>query len=177
MVPKDKEIMITFETLFELFRREKGREELQKLSPSFLNDVVEYLKDKNQFLEAQKNKQDIFSSTERDKIEKEIKNIKDTIKSLYDRRERKIINLALDKARAPNMLVDTSTLLDEEKKLFDAIIDRLGKHRIGVLLNVLNMQPPVIEEAKQEEPPIFKEEDEKTEENKFSFTLAVEFIL
>jgi len=41
-----KEVNITYETLFELMRREKMREDLQEISPSFFDDVLEYLIEK-----------------------------------------------------------------------------------------------------------------------------------
>jgi len=44
----DEEIVVTHETLFELFRREKSRDELQKLSATFFSDVASYIKSKKE---------------------------------------------------------------------------------------------------------------------------------
>jgi DNA replication initiation complex subunit (GINS family) len=41
------DVKITYETLFDLLRREKNRNELQQLDPSFYLDVVSYLKEKS----------------------------------------------------------------------------------------------------------------------------------
>ena len=70
------EINISYETLFELLRREKTRDELQKLEDSFFTDVVNYLKEKEEFLQNQKKKQDLFAADEIYKAEKQLENIK-----------------------------------------------------------------------------------------------------
>ena len=75
-----KEINITYETLFELLRREKNREELQKLDNNFFLDVVNYLKDKKSALELPKN--DIFAAEERRKAETQLENIKNILKAI-----------------------------------------------------------------------------------------------
>ena len=46
-----KEINITYETLFELLKREKDLTDLQKLEPSFFNDFVDYLNEKKNLLD------------------------------------------------------------------------------------------------------------------------------
>ena len=109
------EVNITYETLFELLRREKNREELQKLDDSFLNDVLDYLNEKKQQLELLKTKNDLFAVDEKKKAEIQDENIKKIIRELYERREKKIITIAIDKSRTSESVVDTSTLLKEEK--------------------------------------------------------------
>ena len=51
----ENEITITYETLFDLLRREKSRDELQSLSPTFFIDFIDYLKDKVNILKSQEN--------------------------------------------------------------------------------------------------------------------------
>ena len=53
MEENTEEVTITYETLFELFRREKERSELQKLDDSFFNNVLRYLKDKQAIISQQ----------------------------------------------------------------------------------------------------------------------------
>ena len=85
------EINITFETLYDLLRREKGKEELQQLEETFFKEVVQYLQEKNRLLESKSGDDDLFSVGEKDKLEAELRNIKRILKELYDKREKKVI--------------------------------------------------------------------------------------
>ena len=148
---ENKEINITYETLFELLRREKNREELQKLDNNFFLDVVDYLKDKKSALDIPKN--DIFAAEERRKAENQLENIKNILKEIYEKRERKIMNMALDMSRTSvgilnSEIIDTSNMLKEEKLLFDCLVQNLNNIRQGVLFNILEAKIPCIEEKK-----------------------------
>lgn len=131
-----KEVIITYETLFELLRREKDRNELQKLEVSFFDDVAGYLREKGKILE---NKEDSSSFGDKKKVETQIKNIKNILKELYERREKKIINLAVDKSRI-NSNIDESNLLKEEKELFDSLVNELNNSRKNILFNVISSE-------------------------------------
>lgn len=166
------ETNITYETLFELLRREKGREELQKLDETFFSDVVSYLKDKHEML---KKKDSVFSESEHEKLLKQVENAKKIIKKLYDKREKKISHLAIYKAKTNSDLIDKSLFLKEEKEMFDALVYVLRRFRKGVLGKVLNLSDisgvkennkEDIQEKKEEEKEI-KEEEEKTKLVKF----------
>ncbi len=137
----DTKINITYETLFEVLRREKNREELQKLSNTFFEDVIKYLADKNSMLNTQDKK--LFFGDDKEKMILQIQNIKKILAELYERREKKIINSALTKSRT-NGLVDTGSMLKEEKMLFDSIIQVFDCYRGGVLMNLQNAKAPVI---------------------------------
>ena len=50
------EVIITYETLYELLRKEKIRTELQNLDPEFFKHVVTYLNDKEAILQSQSKK-------------------------------------------------------------------------------------------------------------------------
>jgi DNA replication initiation complex subunit (GINS family) len=156
-----KEINITYETLFELLRREKTREELQKLDNSFFEDVVNYLKDKKAVLD--KPKDDLFAAEERRKADIQFENIKKILKEFYERREKKIMNMAMDMSRMSmgalnSEIVDTSAMLKEEKELFDCLVEILNNNRKGILYNVLEAMIPKVEkketkdEAQKDEP-------------------------
>ena len=112
----EKEINITYETLFELLRREKNREELQKLDKSFYQDVVSYLKGKEEAIEQLKTKQDLFVGEEKAKAEKQLENIRKILKEFYDKREKKIIEMTMDASRTSSIAIDTSAMLQEEKQ-------------------------------------------------------------
>ena len=47
-----KEVNITYETLFEVLKRESDMADLQKLEPTFFADTISYIKDKKKVLEA-----------------------------------------------------------------------------------------------------------------------------
>lgn len=136
----DKEVNITYETLFELLRREKGRDELQELHESFFEDVIEYLKDKTRILESSQGR--MFSDEEAEKTRLQLNNVKKILRELYERREKKIISMAVNKSRTKSSLINTSVLLKEEKELYDALNGVLDAYREGILVNVLDRKSP-----------------------------------
>ncbi len=145
----DKDVVITYETLFEIFRREKTREELQPLDETFIEDVSSYIAEKKS----------ISPSIEDYEFEKEkqtaqINNIKKLVKGIYDRREKKIIEMALNRAVSGTAVIDTSAMLKHEKILFDLLVNVLEKSRNEVLAKALNsekfLSEPCYEEPKSE---------------------------
>ncbi|MBI3035222.1 DNA replication complex GINS family protein [Candidatus Woesearchaeota archaeon] len=138
-----QEVIITYETLFELLKRERERPDLQKLEPAFFSDTISYIKDKKKVLEAKSDS--VFAAEERKKTERQLENIYKIIKELYERREKKIINLALDKSRTKSSLIDTTALLKEEKVVFDAIANLLDTYRDAILYSVLNEKMPFMD--------------------------------
>jgi DNA replication initiation complex subunit (GINS family) len=150
----NKEVNITYETLFEILRREKDKEELQKLSDGFFDDVIAYLEEKNI------STNDMTLQSFEDKRKLEIENIRRILKDLYERREKKIVNLALNISRTKSNLIDTSALLKEEKGLFDCLIKGLDCGREEILNKLLDSKAPSFEEPKIEKP---AEEDKEPE--------------
>ena len=129
-----KEINITYETLFEILKREKETTDLQKLDYNFLNDFADYLNEKRKLLE----KEDaLFSYEEKKKLEKQIDNARRLIKEIYEKREKKIIELALIKSRTKSNIIDKSHLLDNEKEFFNEIVKVLDSFRAITIDNVL----------------------------------------
>ena len=133
-------VNITYETLFDMLRNEKNREELQKLEPNFFEDLIQYISDKKELL-AHDHDSELFSELEKEKTIKQLENIKKLVRELYERREKKIMYMALISSRTGSLL-DDSALLKEEKQLFDAIIEVLNNSRVGVLFKVLKAQKP-----------------------------------
>lgn len=125
--------MLTYETLFELSRREKSREELQKIESAFYKDVAVYLKEKAS-LPTQNN---VFAEDDQTKSKIQLANIKLLLKELYERRERKIIQMALVKSRTKSSIIDTSALLEEEKSLFEELLLVLSRNQESVLQSLL----------------------------------------
>ena len=136
-------IKVTYETLYELMRQEKNREEIQQLDPSFYDDVLVYLREKQQYLDACLAKSDLFSVSEREKTLQQIQNAKRLLRELYERREKKIIDLALNKSRTNSGLINTAQLLAEEIALYDRFTTVLNEARDRVLVRVLALQGEV----------------------------------
>ena len=138
-----QEVVIAYETLFELLKKEKERADLQKLEPNFFSDVIVYIKDKKKIQEAKNDS--AFASEERKKTERQLENIYKILKELYERREKKIIMLALDRSRTKSNLIDTTALLKEEKVVYDALTSLLDSYRDSILYNLLNEKLPFME--------------------------------
>ncbi|MFH1398546.1 MAG: hypothetical protein ABIG95_00360 [Candidatus Woesearchaeota archaeon] len=143
------DIRITYETLFDMLRNEKNHEELQKLESTFFEDLVAYIKDKKNL--TNKPDKQLFSNLEQEKARKQLENINRLIKELYERREKKIINMALIRSRTTS-IIDESALLTQEKELFDAINQALDKGRGRMLVRLLEAELPISEQQKKPEP-------------------------
>ena len=134
----DKEITITYETLYELLRREKSREDIQELDPDFVDSVKSYLAEKRSMLYKDAGQQMLFSEEEQKKTLQQITNIIKILRELYDRRERKVINLAVNKSKTDSNMIDNSKLLSEEKDMYLRIVDILNISRANVLCNMID---------------------------------------
>jgi len=140
------EVIITYENLYEILRREKYRTELQKIDETFYKDVVKYLQEKTAILESQSKKDSIFASTELEKTQTQLKNVIKILKELYEKRENKIIQFALFCSRSRNAQ-DTSTMLPEEFALYTGLKETLDMYREGILTNLLQNRLPSIQIA------------------------------
>ena len=145
-----QEVVITYETLFELLKREKERADLQKLEPTFFSDTINYIRDKKKILEAKSDS--VFAPEERKKTERQLENIYKILKELYEKREKKIIQLALDKSRTHSNLIDASALLKEEKVFFDAVTALLDRYREAILYTVMNEKLPFMQPLEDKKP-------------------------
>jgi DNA replication initiation complex subunit (GINS family) len=169
----EKEINITYETLFDLLRREKNRPELQKLSDSFLEDVNEYIRQKKSILKGQQIKIGMSASAEKENTEKQIENIKSMLNNLFDRRQQKIIQMAIIKAKTSSNPNDYNSLLNQEHKLFNSLAKVLSSFRQELFsgIDLEEKQEPDKEESKkqdegkkEESKEKLQQEQEKTEE-------------
>jgi len=155
---ESKEVNITYETLFELLKREKDKADLQKLDPSFFNDFVTYLNEKKEILLKDDN---LFSHEEKKKTEMQIDNAKRLIREIYERREKKILNIALMKSRTKSNIVDTSTLLGDEKKFLEEIENVLNSYRSDIIDKILDEKRNSIPNDKKDENTQNKSYDKK----------------
>lgn len=120
---------ITYEVLFEALMLEKNRPDLQALGKDFFKALNTYINDKKKILEDKKGTLNIFSEAEKKKTSKQLTNVMKIVKELYERREKKIIEMALTRSRTGSAIMDTSALLEEETVFFNETIDLLDKHR------------------------------------------------
>jgi len=137
-------IKITLETLYDILRNEKKREDLQKLEPTFYQDVIDYMKEKIAFLEKRGKDNDLFASGERDKLEYELRSIRRILKEIYEKREKKIIDIALNKSRTGSDIIDTGAMLNEEKEFYLRNLKNLDEFRRGIMLNLFKGELPDI---------------------------------
>ena len=140
-------VIITYDTLYEILRREKFRNELQLLDVEFFDNVLSYLNEKSVILDSQKNRDSIFSS-EYKKTERTIQNTKKLLNELYEKREGKIVNLALLSSRNSLLDEDLLAMLPEERKLYDELLITLDIFRKGIVLKLLSDEKPDINQQK-----------------------------
>ncbi|MEA3514137.1 MAG: hypothetical protein U9R34_01530 [Nanoarchaeota archaeon] len=134
----DKEITITYETLYALMRREKNREDIQELDKDFIISVKSYLAKKRSMLHMDHGRQMLFSEEEQKKTLQQITNIIKVLREIYDRRERKIIDLALNKSKTDSDMIDPSKLLKGEKEMYFKIVDVFNLYRATLLCSMID---------------------------------------
>ncbi|MBU1245867.1 MAG: hypothetical protein KKH88_04720 [Nanoarchaeota archaeon] len=160
----ETDIMITFETLYDLLRREKTRQEIQKLDENFYKDLAKYISEKKDILESQKQKESVFTQQEIKKTQNQIDSILKIIRELYEIRENKIIQVALINSRTKSENETVTNLVPEEEDFYKLVIQGLNQFRSNILHSVQNSNPPTI--IKKEEPKDIKR-DEKPQNIKF----------
>lgn len=137
-------VTLTYEKLFDFLREERNNVSLQKLPVSFYSDIVDYLKAKEASIEAL---QDGGSITVDNSVI-QYRNAKKIIENIYERREKKLLMLGLNKSRTKSQLIDTSSLLPEEKIFFKQLCIVLDHFRDEILVKMLNKALPVINSQK-----------------------------
>ena len=126
------DVHITYETLFDLLRKERSLDELQHLDVDFWSHVVSYLRERDSFMKK-------TSMAEQEKTRIQLQNIKRIIKEIYEHRQRKLVNLAINVVRTESAAyLDRGSMLEEEKLLFENLLKLLTTHKQELLLQVLN---------------------------------------
>ncbi len=125
---------ITYEHLFEILRKEKNYEDLQKLESNFFAEVATYVEEKAKKL-SEKPRLDDFTSNENEQnaIRTQLQNIRKIIRDIFDRRERKIIEMASNKAKTGSNIIDTTALLPDEEQFFQDQVNTIMGFRKDVL--------------------------------------------
>ena len=156
------EEIMTFEALYDILRREKYNQELQTLDKNFFDKVVRYLNEKKLILDSQQQKNSIFASTEIEKTKKQLESANKILKELYEKRENKIIQLAISFSKTDEK-PDLSALLNEEIEFFNSLNEILNLYRNGILFRLLNHEIPRIfkEDKPKELKSHYKEKENK----------------
>lgn len=130
------DVQITYETLFDLLRKERSLNELQLLDSLFWKDVVLYLQDRQASASTK-------SSLEQEKLQIQLRNIKRILKEIFERREQKLFDLAINVMKTEtDTLIDKTTMLPEEEALFNDTLILLKKYKANVLLQVFSGSLP-----------------------------------
>ena len=139
------EINLTYEVIFELVMREKSREELQKLPADFTDQALIYVN-------RQRNLAYNADETQREALDRQATNSLRLIRDLYERREKKLVNLSLLKVRVESSLIDYGAMLDEERKFFESLVSLMKAHKQVILNSGLEKQKPrkILVEAEEE---------------------------
>jgi len=144
--------LITYEILLELLRNEKVRHEIQKIDDTFFNDLLSYMEEKQKIIDKDSGS-DLFSVSEKQKTIVQMQNIRKLVKDLYERREKKIFDLALVNSRTNSNLSENSNLLAEEIVFYNDLFSVLNKYRGLVLTKLLEHKKPNVVVTKVEELP------------------------
>ena len=137
---EETSINISIDTLYEIKQREKAKPQLQKIDPDFYKNLSSYISEKKKNLE--RTGSNDFSDPEKKRASKELDNIQAHVRKIYEARERKIISMALACSKAGADIVDLSTILPEEKPLFDSLLDQLSHYRTNIFENVKKGSTP-----------------------------------
>ncbi len=143
--------LITYEMLYEILREEKIKKDLVKLDENFFKNVINYITEKQNVLESQQKKETV-------KVKKQLENIQRILRELYERRETKIIQLALFQSRT-NEVIDMAPMLAIEKGFFNDLLASLNCYRSAILINLLENKEPKLEE--KQEPKGLKSQNEQ----------------
>ena len=163
--------MLTFETLFELLRKEKFNQELQELDETFYNDILQYLEEKTAVLSTEQKTDSIFAADAK-KTQLQLENAKKIIKELYEKREGKILNLALLSSRA-NIKESSATMLKQERLLYNEFLETLDNHRTGILNNILTGKKVTLKQKKSSPKDIKTDHSQSTQSKLKRYLYAV----
>ena len=120
--------------------KERQKDSLQHLRPSFYQDVGEYISELEDERErAAETADDPFSSPEVGRLTDEIETAKDVVEAIYERRMGKLVKQA--SLAAAGMPANDEGLTAEEEELFTDLVDRIQSNKNRVL-DVLEGEVP-----------------------------------
>ena len=123
---------MNLDELYAVQSKERKRDSLQKLRPSFYQEVGEYIAE----LEAERERaaaaaEDPFSSPEVSRLTDEIETARDVVEAIYERRMGKLVKQA--SLAAAGMSADEEGLTAEERDLFEDLVSRIETNNDRVL--------------------------------------------
>ena len=110
--------MITYNDIYEVARKERYSEQLQKLPDNFIEDISNYLREKKDMASKES---DVFSDVII-KTKKQLESAMTLFKELIRKRKNKILNLVLIAAETGISKKDFDNMLDFEKLLFESLV-------------------------------------------------------
>ncbi|PGF17820.1 hypothetical protein CP556_18085 [Natrinema sp. CBA1119] len=112
--------------------KERQKDSLQNLRPSFYQEVGDYIADlEDERDRAAERADNPFSAPEVGQLTDEIETAKDVVEAIYERRMGKLVKQA--SLAAAGMAADDEGLTAEEADLFDDLVDRIGSNKTRVL--------------------------------------------
>ncbi|MDQ2049530.1 hypothetical protein RBH26_03440 [Natronolimnohabitans sp. A-GB9] len=112
--------------------KERQKDSLQNLRPSFYQEVGDYIADlEDERDRAAERAEDPFSSPEVSRLTDEIETAKDVVEAIYERRMGKLVKQA--SLAAAGMAADDEGLTAEEADLFEDLVDRIDTNKSRVL--------------------------------------------
>ncbi|MBN1502946.1 hypothetical protein JW930_05360 [Candidatus Woesearchaeota archaeon] len=143
-------VTITYETIFELARKEKTAQELQHLSNNIFELISNYIRDK---IHIYKNTKDDpkASEGEKEKVKVQLINARKLVKELIERRQTKVVTMAINNSRlkVPGPEAE-ETMLPEEKVLYNKTLKNLRHYNKEILLNIVNARLPQYENVENQ---------------------------
>ncbi len=145
----------SIEYVYDALRKERINANLQVVERDFFVNVSRFIKEQE---DAIRKTQDIKEAS---KQEKQLESIKKVIRELYEKREAKIIQLALSDIKT-NSNLNTSFLLNEEKEFYNIICENIKYFRNSVIENINKGIIPELKPREQQ-----KQEDIKLKTIRF----------
>ena len=146
---EEQDNAITYEAVFDILRMERSSDALQKLDDRFYSNVLEYIKVK---LEVD-DKELLF-------------NVRKMLKEIYEKREKKILSIAVDKCRLGMESANAFNLLKEERWLYESAVQLLLSGRESILENLFRGKfPEILKNVQNREASEDKVKAEKREFN------------
>lgn len=132
---------ITYETLFDILRAERRRDDVQELPVTFFEDVVYYLKQKKELIIKKEHESGVDAFDEIKAMKIQYENAQKIVKEIYERREKKILFMALNKSRT-KMALQPKYLLQQEQEFHEQLTRLLNAYRGDVAEKLMNgIQP------------------------------------
>lgn len=125
--------MITYNDIYEALRKERYSEQLQELPKNFVEEVAEYLKEKEKIVKKEEN---IFSDIAV-KTKKQLENAISLFRELMRKRREKILNLAFVAVETGISKRDYDNMFEFEKEMFNNIVKNIEEtnKKIEELMN------------------------------------------